>query len=69
LDHSDNKYDCISKAELAQKCGVCRGTIHLWLNVRFFEELKKLGYRKNQKILLPPQVKYLTEKLVIIEEI
>lgn len=57
----------MSKCELAILTGISRSTLHHWLNVRYFTELKKLGYIKHQKILLPCQVKFLIERLVIIE--
>jgi hypothetical protein len=55
----------LHKKELARLCGVNPKTIQIWLNVRYYEELKKLGYTKRQKILLPLQVEYLIGKLVI----
>jgi len=68
MDKSEAKdYRCLTKCELAILCGVSSTTLHRWMNVRYYEELKKLGYRKNQIILLPPQVKFLIERLVVIE--
>jgi hypothetical protein len=64
----ENKYQCLTKCELAVKCNVSISTIQNWLNIRYFPQLEKLGYRKDQKILLPPQVKFIVEKLVVIEE-
>ena len=63
-----NEYRCVTKSELAILTGVSRSTLHLWMNVRYFEELKKLGYIKTQKILLPLQVKFLFERLVIVDD-
>ena len=66
---TDNKeYRCLSKTEIATLCGVSISTIQQWLNHRYFNELKKLGYCRNQKILLPPQVKFIFERLVIVED-
>jgi hypothetical protein len=68
MDMTDKDYRCITKSELADKCGISRSTLSLWLNCRYYVELKKLGYKKSQRILLPLQVKFLFEILVIIEE-
>jgi len=65
---TDNPYRCITKSELAEKCGVSCSTLQTWMNRRYFEELKKLGYNKKQRILLPPLVKFLFERLVIVED-
>lgn len=64
----DNKYKCVTKFELAVLAGVSCCTLQTWCNRRYYEELKKLGYRKNQRILLPAQVKFLFERLVIIDD-
>ncbi len=63
-----NVFHCISKSELAEKCGVSGSTIQKWLNRRYFSQLEKLGYQKNQRILLPGQVRYLVEVLAVIED-
>ncbi|PSK84297.1 hypothetical protein [Prolixibacter denitrificans] len=67
-NNSDNRYRCITKGELAKLCGVSATTVRTWLNIRYYPELKKLGYFPRQKILLPPQVRFLVDKLVIIED-
>lgn len=61
-------YKCVTKFELACLAGVSMSTLQNWCNVRYFSELKKIGYSKNQKILLPPQVKFLFERLVIVDD-
>lgn len=68
MELQKNDYKCLTKCELAILCGVSRSTLHDWMNHRYFEELKKLGYQKNQRILLPLQVKFLFEKLVIVDD-
>ena len=68
MDMTDKDYRCITKSELADKCGISRYTLHIWLNRRYYVELERLGYKKRQRILLPLQVKFLFEILVIIEE-
>lgn len=61
------EYRCMSKSELAILAQVSGSTLQNWMNRRYYDDLKKLGYHKNQKILLPPQVKFLFERLVIVE--
>jgi transcriptional regulator with XRE-family HTH domain len=68
MDMTDKDYRCITKSELADKCGISRSTLSIWLNCRYYVELERLGYKKRQRILLPLQVKFLFEILVIIEE-
>ena len=68
MEQTKNEYRCLTKCELAEKCGVSVSTIREWLNIRYYPELKKMGYQKDQKILLPPQVKFIIERLVVIEE-
>ena len=63
-----NPYRCVTKSELAELCGVSCSTLQTWLNRRYYEDLKKLGYNKKQRILLPCLVKFLFERLVIVED-
>lgn len=63
-----NPYRCITKSELAAKCGISCSTLQTWLNRRYYDELKKLGYEKKHRILRPNLVKFLFEKLVIVED-
>ena len=65
---TENPYRCVTKSELAGLCGVSGSTLQTWLNRRYYEELHKLGYKKEQRILLPHLVKFLFERLVIIED-
>jgi hypothetical protein len=46
------------KRELAAKYGVNVNTFLTWLTP-FMEELEKKGYRTNQKVFTPAQIKYL----------
>lgn len=61
------KYECkfpsMLKSELADIIGVSRQTLGNWLNGRYFNELEKLGYTKNLRILEPNIIAYLSEKL------
>lgn len=68
MNPPEKKYQCLTKSELAEKCGVSKSTIQNWLNNRYFKELEKLGYEKGQRILLPPQVKFIIEILVVVDE-
>jgi hypothetical protein len=54
---------CLYKYQLAQRLNVSMRTISRWLNERYFEQLRKMGYRKEQKYLLPEQVRFLQGKL------
>jgi len=57
----------ISKAELAQLCGVSLQKVAQWCNVDFYDELVKIGYNKNQQIFTPKQTKFLYQNLVELE--
>jgi hypothetical protein len=57
----------LSKSALAEKCCVHTNTIGRWLNNIYYEDLKKLGYRKNQKILTPKQWNFITDTLVVTD--
>ena len=58
----------LSKKELRLQSGLSETTFRQYLNVRYYNELKTLGYNKNQKILSPAQIKFLRERLVIIDD-
>lgn len=60
-----SKVIALHKNEIARLCGVSTRTIRIWLNVRYYDELVKLGYTKRQKVLLPQQVTFLIGKLDI----
>jgi hypothetical protein len=49
----------LTKKQLAQILKVSSGTICNWLNVRYYDKLKELGYEKSQRVLLPKQVEFL----------
>jgi len=38
-------------------------TLRKWLNIRYYDELAKLDYSKNQQILTPKQLNFLAEKV------
>jgi len=58
----------ITKSELAEKCGVSLKTVRRWCNCDFYDELKKIGYRKNQHIFTPKQTKFLIENIIEFRE-
>jgi len=58
----------ITKAKLCKKLNVCSKTLSFYLNDKYFDDLKKLGYRKRQQILLGEIYKFVIAKLVITED-
>ena len=58
----------LSKSELAHICNVSIGTVRRWCNVDFFDELAKLGYRKQQKIFTPRQTEFLKQNIIEFTE-
>jgi len=42
-----------TKKELAQKMGISSTTLHSYLNVKWYNELARAGYKKSMKILSP----------------
>ncbi len=54
-----------TKKQLRILLNVSASTLKNWLNKRYYEDLVKLGYRKNDRILIPKVLKYLHEKLDI----
>ena len=53
------------KSQFVEVLGVCTRTLANYLNVRYFEELNEnYNYYKNQKLLLPNQIKYLMRNLM-----
>lgn len=59
------QYSVMTKKKLAEKLKVSVRTLRYWLNEKYFEELKEMGYQKSQKIITRKQYSYLHEKLVI----
>ena len=53
----------VSKIEIARLLAIDSKTLATYCNVRYYDELKKIGYEKNQKKFTPVQVNYLKEKL------
>lgn len=55
------------KNEIANLLGVSSNTLRIWLNFRYFEKLKPLGYTKRQKLLTWDQVTLLNNILDFLE--
>ena len=55
--------NCLYKYQLALELGISSRTLATWLNVRYYAELVKLGYIKQQKYLNRAQLNYLSSKL------
>ena len=53
---------CKTKKELAIEMGISHSTLQSYLNKRWYLELKKLDYEKQQKILSPNQLEYIKAK-------
>ena len=51
------------KNELAVKLNISLTTLANLLNVRFYDELYKLGYRKHNKIIFPRVLKFIYYQL------
>jgi len=54
----------LTKSELATMCEVSSIKVRQWCNVDFYEELKKLGYKKHQHNFTPCQTKFLQLNLL-----
>lgn len=48
----------IHKYELAVKLGISVVTLHRYLNIIYFEQMKKVNYLKRQKLMFPRQINY-----------
>ncbi len=53
----------LTKSEIAAKMEIDVKTLAHYTNNRYFDDLEKLGYTKNQKKLTVVQVNYLKERL------
>ena len=56
-----NSFLC--KYEVAAKLQISIKTLQTYLNVMYYSELKKIGYKKTQKKLTAAQLNYLVEKI------
>jgi len=53
----------LCKYEVAAILQISSNTLRIWLNSKYYNELKELGYCKNQKKLNPKQINYLIKKI------
>lgn len=51
----------VSKSELAQQYSISPGTLQNMLNRELFEELEKVGYKKEQRLLSPAVIRKIHE--------
>ncbi len=61
----------IGKTQYAEKLGITVGTLARMLNVEFYSEMKRFGYKKNQKHLTKAQIRhfeYITVNLACNED-
>ena len=56
----------IGKTQYAELIGITEDCLRRMLNIEFFEELRKTGYKKNQKHLTQAQINRLEELAVNI---
>jgi len=65
---SDINFTTLTKKEFSEKLKISDTTRRKYLNQIYYEDLKELGYFKNQKILFPIQLEFLYSKLCYIPE-
>ena len=58
----------LTKKEFSEKLKISDTTRRKYLNQIYYEDLKKIGYIKTQKLLFPIQVEFLYRKLCYITE-
>lgn len=58
----------LTKSELARICEVSPRQVCRWCNVDFYEELRAMGYRKQQHIFTPRQTEFLRRNLIEYRE-
>lgn len=52
-----------TKYEVTCMLKVTSQTLAYWLNIKYYSDLKKLGYIKDEKILNPKILNYLRDKI------
>ena len=60
--------EVLPKCELAALLNFSSQSLNRLLNEKYYKELEQLGYKKDQKLLLPQQLNYLFRKLDITED-
>lgn len=58
----------LTKSELARICEVSTGKVRRWCNVDFYDELRRLGYHKRQRVFTPRQTEFLRQNLIEYRE-
>lgn len=51
------------KYQVAELLGISASTLSYYLNNKYYDELARLGYEKNQKILTPRILNYLSDRI------
>ena len=54
---------CLYKYEVAEILGISPGTLRIYLNKRYIDDLRKIGYNPMQKQLTPKQLNFLQNKI------
>lgn len=57
------KCNFISKKQLRILLNISASTLNTYLNIRYYNELKELGYIKTAQLLSPKIIKHLQDKL------
>lgn len=52
-----------TKKEIKSILAVNSKTLAFYCNIKYYKELKEIGYERNQKKLTPKQVQFLKDKL------
>lgn len=58
---------CKTKKEICIILNVSPATLSRWLNIKYFDELKLIGYSPEQRILTPQILNYLQRKIDLSE--
>jgi hypothetical protein len=53
----------LTKKEVRLDLGISKTTMHNWLNIKYYDELVKVGYVKNNNILIPAVLNVLWLKI------
>jgi hypothetical protein len=59
---SNNYARTVSKKQLAKLMNISNTSLRLYLNIEWYDELKALGYDKNNKVLSPRQIMLIQSK-------
>lgn len=59
----------ITKSELSEMLGISARTRAKYMNVLFYEELKKLGYQKNSNILNSRVFQFMLDEFIVSDKV